>query len=816
MPSLVSDLRYGLRLFRKNPGFCLVAALTLAIGIGATTTVFSWINGILLHPYPGVEDPGRLVALETLAPSGEHVTTSYPDFRDFRDNIKLLEGIALAQPRPLNLGDETHAQRVWAEMVSGNFFDVLRVRPAAGRFFSGAEKDDAQGAHPVAVISYSLWQSRFQADPRIIGTSVRVNRYPFTVIGVAPKGFNGSMAGIAFEMWLPATMFGQVTSTGTWMLRDRKTRMFRSIARLGPGVTLEQARDELKSLALRMAEANAYTNHGISATVVPMSQSSFGAERVLSAPLGILMAVCSVVLLIVCANVANLLLARATSRNKEFSIRVALGAGRVRLVRQLLTETLLIATAGSLLALAMLAWTGGAIKMLLPPNTIPTLADPPLDPRVLLFTAALTIGVAVFAGLAPALHSARSDVYDSLKEGGRSGTAGARSNGLRRALVMSEVGLAVVALAGAGLFLKSFALSKTINPGFDPNHVVVAAMDLTTANYGPEQAESYCARLRERLRSLPGVQAVTYADTIPLGFSAGSWEDLEIQGYTPGPSENMKIYRNLVAPGYFDTMRIPLLEGRDFTVQDDVKSQRVMIVNQEFLRRFLPSRNPIGQKVRGWGQWFSVIGVVRDSKYHTVTENPMPYFYVPIRQVFRPEMGLNFYVRTSAPLDDAIAALRREARATDPNVAVFEAMPLAEFIGGSLFGQKVAATLLSVLAGIAVLLAAIGLYGVLAYSISERTREIGIRMALGAQPRSLLRMILKEALLLTAGGLAAGVAVAIVLARAVSRTLVSVSPYDAQVYASVAAFLIATAVIAGSLPALRTMRTDPIEALRSE
>lgn len=816
MATVMNDVRYGFRLLTRNPGFTAVAVLTMAVGIAANTTVFSWIHAVLLNPFPGAGAPERIVMLETLTPSGEHIPTSYPDYRDLRDNLRLFEGIAVAQPRPLNMGEDTHAERVWSELVSGNFFDVLQVKPALGRFFEGPERDDTPGAHAVAVISYALWKTRFHSDPSVVGAVVHLNRYPFTIIGVAPSDFKGSMVGLEFEVWTPAMMYGELTAAGEGYLRDLKTRMLFSFARLKPGVTVEQGREELKGLMRRMAEANAYENTGIGATLVPAWNSSFGLQAILLAPLGILMGICGVVLLIVCANVGNLLLARATARETEFSIRVALGAPQGRIFRQLLIETLLLALAGAGLGLVLSAWLRGSLKWLLPATSFPILVDPPLDFGVLAFTIALAAAATVIAGLAPALHAARPDIHETLKAGGRGGTSSARSERMRGALVVAEVALAVIALVGAGLFLKSFETAKTINPGFDPNNVVIAQFHLSTAGYNREQADSFCRRLAARLEAAPGVEAVSYADTTPLGLAGGAWEDLEIAGYIPSPSENMKIYRNLVAPGYFDLMRIPLLNGRDFTDHDDEKSLRVMIVNEAFLRRFLPNRNPIGRKVRGWGEWFTIVGVAKDSKYHSLAESPKPFFYIPIRQIFRPEFPLTFNVRMAGAPDQAIAMMRREARQIDPSVAMFEAMPLTEYVAASLFGQKVAASLLSVLGVVALVLAAIGLYSVMAYTISQRTHEIGIRMAIGAEPGHVMRVVIRQGMIFVLAGLVAGCIGAVALARLASSALIAVGPADPVVYAGVVLFLLLVALLATWIPARRALRVDPMTSLRCQ
>jgi predicted permease len=472
-----------------------------------------------------------------------------------------------------------------------------------------------------------------------------------------------------------------------------------------------------------------------------------------------------------------------------------------------------MAIGGAALGLVMASWLSASLRWLMPAASIPTL-QPPLDGGVLAFATALAFAAALLAGVAPALHAARQNVDYMLKDGGRGGAAGARSNRLRGLLVTSEVALAVVALVGAGLFLKSFRIARLIHPGFEPDHVALAQFSLSTAGYSAQQADSFCRRLRERLEAQPGVAAVSYADSVPLGFNTGSWEDLQIEGYVPGQTENMKIYRNLVAPGYFHLMKIPLLEGRDFDLHDDAASLPVMIVNQELLRRFLPHQNPIGRKVRGWGRWFTIIGVARDSKYHQLTESSTPYFYIPIRQIYRPEMGVTFHVRTPGSVSGAIAMIRREARAIDPALPVFDAVPLTEYIAASLYGQKLAATLLSVLGAMALLLAAVGLYGVLAYSVAQRTNEIGIRVTLGAQPRAVLRLVVRQGLVFALAGLVIGAVAAAMLARLASAVLVAVSPADPAVYAAAAVFIILIALVSTVVPAYRALRVDPVVALR--
>jgi len=822
MSTLRQDFRYALRGISRNKGFAAVAILTIGIGIGANTTVYSWIHALLLNPLPGASQPDRVVAVESVAANGEPLTTSYLDYRDFRDHLRSFESISALSQAALAVGDAS-PEPVWGEIVSGNFFDVMRVRPAIGRFFAGAERGDEQNAHPVAVISYSFWKSRFNLGSSALGATLRINRTPFTIIGVAPEHFHGSKTGLDFELWLPVTMYGQVTHTGTWMLRDRNTRNFLMLARLKPGVTLEEARAETRALAARMAVLDADTNAGIGADVLPLVKGHFTPQAVILGPIAVLMCASVLLLLIVCFNVANLLLARATGRQKEFSIRLALGAAPARLGRQLLTETLILALGGAAAGLVIAGWLGGSLRWLLPRVASPAVLQPELDPAVLLFTTLTAIAVALLAGAVPAMAAARANVNDTLKEGGRSAASGLHSQRLRGALVVGEVTLAVVALVGAGLFLKSFRQAREIHPGFAPEGVVLARFDLSSSGYSAQQADAFCRRLRESLERMPGVTSVSYDDTPPLGFVGGNWEPVEVEGYVPRRDENMKIDRDLVAPGYFALMKIPLVDGRDFDLNDtaarlhdDPLHRKVMIVNQEFVRRFFAGRNPIGRRVRGWGEWFTVVGVAANIKYRQITEGARPFLYAPIRQVYRPEYGLTFHVRTAGPPSDAMAAIRREAAAIDPAMLVFDSMTLSEYISASLYGQKIGAVLLNVLGGLGLLMAALGLYSVMAYSVAQRTAEIGIRMTLGAEPRDMLLLVLRQGLGFALAGVAVGSFAAWALARMAAALLASLSPADPAVYAGAAGFVVAIALLAAAVPAWRALRVDPMQALRCQ
>ena len=828
MNSLLQDMQHALRMMKRNPGFTAITVLTLALGIATSTTVFGWVDAILLHPLPGVEQPDRLVALETTTPGGEFVTNSYPDYRDFRDHLKLVDGIAVTRPVAFSVGKEDHAERVWGELVSGNFFSVLGVTPERGRTFLPAEYGDKPGAFPVAVISDRFWRSHFGADPQITGKSIWINQHELTIVGVAPTEFRGSSPGAAFDVWVPYMMQPILNGVGEWMLRDRKDRNMIGIARLKQGVTLEQAREELAALAGRIAKADADTNEGLSATFLPIAKSHFGAQSLLLAPLRVLMGVCVVVLLIVCANVANLLLARATARHKEFSTRMALGAGRARLAQLVLTESLVFAVAAAVVGIAASQWMGRVLLLLLPKGQMAMAVHGGVNGPVLLFATLLCLLIALLAGLVPALHLGRADLTERLNEAGRSGMTGTGSHRMRSLLVAAEVSLALVALIGAGLFARSFAALREIKPGFNPNQVLLSQFYLSTNGYNLEQRKQFSIRLREKLESAPGVTNVAYSDGVPLGFEPSWWEDLNIEGYTPSRSENMKIFRNVISPGYLSLLRIPMIEGRDFTEQDDEKTNPVMIVNQTFVKRFFAGRNPVGRRIQGWGEWFTVVGVVQDSKYHYPGEAPLPYFYVPFRQVYRADMQLAYYVRTVGNPNNALAMVRQKVKEIDPNVTVFDAVPLTEYIGASLFPQKVAASMLTVLGALAVILAAVGLYSVMSYSVVQRTHEIGIRMALGARPEDVLRLVVRQGLLLASAGMLAGFAMAIVVARSLSALsfagsamgtggkLLGVSATDPLIYAGSALFLTAVALLAAYIPATRAAKVEPMEALRYE
>jgi len=816
LDTLRQDVRSSFRAFASNPTFSLVAVLTLALGMAVSSTVFSWIDGVLLHPYPAVTDTRGLALVETVSSSGEPmVMTSYLDYRDYRDNLKLVSGVAIGRLTPVSVGAGGSAARAWAELVSANYFDVLRVKPALGRFCLPEEGADKPGAFPVAVISFRMWQERYNGDPAVLGTTIRLNRRQLTIVGVAPPRFRGTTVGLVYDVWMPITMAGEMGTGPVFTYRACRD-LTSTLVRLKPGVTLDQARSEASALGKRLAAAYPDTNRGVDVTVVPLSGGHLLAQGMLSRTLGILMAVSALLLIIACANVANLLLSRVVSRRKEFALRFAFGARRSRLVRQLLTETLSLAFAGGAVGLVMVVWMGQALNRLMPRVDFPIDFGGGLTWRTAGFTLLVVAVATAASGLAPALLSVRGDLRNALNEGGRSGMSGPRSHRLRRLLVAVEMALAMVALVGAGLFLRSSRNASRIEPGFETRNVVVNQFYLSNAGYSAEEQRTFCRVLRERMEEVPGVVGVTYTDFVPLTQPASSPVDqLVVPGYDPAPGERMWVHRATVPPGYFAFMGIPLLEGRDFSERDEAGAPAVMIVNEAFAGRFFRGVSPIGRTVSVAGADATVVAVVKDSKYDTPVEAPSPYFYLPFRQWFSPGLNFSVLLKTAGDPMRAVPDLRREALALNQDAA-FHSVRLTEAIGYSRYAQTTAASLLSVVGLMCLLLAAVGLYSVISYSVGQRSREFGIRAALGASPRDIVWMVAREGSWLAVPGLLAGIAAALVAARSISGMLVGVSGTDAVTLAGSSLFELAVILLASYWPARRAVALDPMRAMRCE
>ena len=809
MRGILEDLRYAAAVLCRTPALTAVAVLTLALGIAATTTVFGWIDGMVLHPFRGATDDGQLAVLESVRAGGiEAPSVSYADSRDFQDSLRSISGLALNQKAPASIGDGENPYSAWIEPVSGNYFDVLGIKPILGRTFAPEENGERAKAF-TAVISYRLWQTYFHGDRSILGRIVRINRYPVTIVGVAPPEFYGDFPGIALDAWVPAPLAGE---------RERNARQFRAIVRLKSGVSVSQASAEAATVAARLARAFPKTNEGIGARIVPIWKAQEGASGILAAPLAILGSACGLVLLIACANVANLLLARSASRQREFGIRIALGAGPGRLRRQLFSESLLLAALATLAGLPLALWFQSLPVYLVPPTGVRVYFNVYPSTRVFLFAALVCLVSAQISGLPPAFQSVRSSVVDALKQGGRGDTQSGHSRRISGLLVIAEVGLALAGLVTLGLFLRSLHGLQNTAAGFDHRNVTVCRLFLATNNYSPSEERQFSRQLRERLLESPRVTAAAYSDSIPLGFGLGKWNDVTVEGYAPKRGENLAVHHASVSPGYFDVLRMPLLAGRGFKLEDNENAPPVMIVNESFARRFFAGRDPVGRRVRIYDKPFTIVGMVKDSKYFSLAEAPQPYFYMSFDQVHggSGENGVAFYARTDRDAGGFVPVLRREMSAIDPNSAGLTAMALSDYISAAWFGPRLASVFLGVLGLIAMLLAGVGLYGVMAYSVSQRTREIGIRMALGADPDGVLRMVMRRGLLLALSGIAAGLVIALAAAPQIAPLLYHVSPADPISIAGAALFLIVVAAIASLIPALRATRVDPILALHEE
>jgi putative ABC transport system permease protein len=808
MRGVLEDLRYAMRVLRRTPTLTAVAVLTLALGIAAATTVFGWIDGMVLHPFRGARDDGQLAVLESVSASGMEHQVSYADSRDFQDSLRSISGLLLNQKGPASIGDGEKPYFVWYEGVSGNYFDVLGVKPVLGRAFARDEYGDRAKAF-TAVISYRVWQNYFHADKSVLGRTVRINRYPVTIVGVAPPEFRGDFPGVALDVWVPARLAGE---------RERYARHFEAIVRLKPGISVSEANAEAATVAARLARDFPKTNQWIGARIVPIWKAQEGASSIVAWPMAILGAACGLVLLIACANVANLLLARSAARQTEFGIRAALGASAGRLSRQLIFESLLLAALATLAGLPLALWLENVLIYFVPPTGVPVSFNVQPSARVFLFAALACLASALISGIPPAFQLVHRSLVDALKQGGRGGTRSGHAQRISGALVVAETGLALAALVTLGLFVRSLYGLENTPAGFNHRNVTVGRLFLSTNNYTASEEQEFSRRLRQHLLAVPGVTSAAYSDSIPLGFGLGKWATIVVEGYASRPGENLDLHHASVSPGYFDLLRIPLLAGRDFRAEDNETAPRAMIVNESFARRFFDGRDPVGHRVQVYSKPFEIVGMVKDSKYSNLSEAPQPYFYMSFDQVHygSGESGVALYVRTDREARDLVPVVRREMSAIDPNSTGLTAMPLSDYISAAWFGSRIASSFLAVLGTISMLLAGVGLYGVMAYSVSQRTREMGIRMALGADRGGVLRIVMREGLLLALLGIAAGLAIALVATPQFAPWLYQVSPADPVSIAGAALFLIVVAALASLIPALRATRVDPIRALRQE
>jgi predicted permease len=823
MRTLIQDVRYGIRVLWKSKGFTAVAIVTLALGIGANTAIFSGVSAFVLRPLPGVGDPARLVSLFEADKSGEggYNNFSYPDYRDYVAQSHSFEGVAASHMAQAAVGGEREQAGVeWGEAVTGNFFDVLKVRMRMGRGFL-PEEDETPGTHPVVVLSDDLWRTRFASDGAIVGKTVQLNGHPFTVVGVAPPEFKGSQWALGLKFWVPLMMRRQAAgaSSDDW-ITSRGDHWLNLTGRLREGATREQAAAELSTIADRLEQLYPEArNKNVRVLVMSEQQGRF-AEMSKFATLGsgMALAVVGLILLVACANVANMMLARSVVRRREIGIRLALGAGRWRIARQLLTESVMLSLAGGALGLLLAFWMTDAMTRFFPSVAFQIVLSVSPDARALVFTFAVSVVTGVVFGLAPALQASRPDLVPVLKGESQRGER-ARRLSLRNALVVAQVALSLVVLACAALFVQSFRNAKGIDPGFAAHDAVVVSVNPGLFGYTKEQGRDFYRRLAERVRAVPGVDGAGVVDWLPLGSDSNDWGPAyPAEQPPPAPGEGWGAYGEIAGPGYLKAMRIPLVEGRDFDEHDrDGVKPEAVIINETLARRLWPKESAVGKRLmlgRGEPDEFEVVGVARDTKVRTLGEPQHNQMYLSVDQSYRGSMSL--VAHTSGDRAGAVNGIRQAVRELDARMPLYNVRTIEQHLTWAFWAQNMAATLSTAFGLLALVLAATGLYGVIAYTVAQRTHEIGIRVALGAQSRDVLRLVIGQGMWLALAGIGAGLLAALASARLIASLLFGVSPGDPATYIFVALLLAAVALLACLVPARRAAKVDPMVALRYE
>jgi predicted permease len=812
METFWQDLRYSLRMLRKRPGFTIVVVTTLALGIGANVTIFAWIKAVLLASLPGIEQPEKLVEIWGATRNNSALSSSYVDYLDYRNQNTVFSGLIAHQVLPLNLGRSEKPERVWGAVVSGNYFDVLGIKPLIGRTFL-PEEDRTPNTHPVVVIGYGLWKRRFGADPNVLGRTITLNEHDFTVIGVSPKEFGSPFAGLALDVWTPVMMKDYVARPH-FSLTDRGSRWLMVMGRLKPGATVPQAQANIAAIASHLEHEYPQTNERLGVAVYSVMLSPFSLKQNMRPALAILMAAVGVVLLIACANVANLLLARAASRRKEIAVRLALGGSRGRLVQQMLTESFVLASLGAALGLAIAFWTARSLAAFLPPYANRASFDTRPDAVVFAFTLGLTVLTTLLFGLAPTLHASKQDLVTAMKENTATVGRGSRKVSLRHALVVTQVALSMVALISAGLFVRSLREAYKADPGFEPHDVLLASFDPFLSGYDESRGREFYRRLVERVRTVPGIESATLARRLPLTDGGIAFAAITIDGYAPAKDEDMRLNYETVGPQYFQTMRIPFVHGRDFEERDQEGAPGVVIINETMARRYWPGGDALGKRLKLAKDWLVIVGIAKDVKNRSLSEAPQPFLYLPLLQDYRSNMIL--VARTSVDPEKMFQSVRAAVVALDPEIPMFDTKTLEDHVGISLFLQRMAATLLSIFGLLALSLAAIGLYGVMAYSVNRRTRELGIRVSVGAKRRDIFKLILGQGLAISAVGLLAGLVVALAVTRLTTNLLYGVSATDPVTFIAIALLLLCVTLLACYFPARRATKVEPTIALRVE
>ena len=811
---LWQDLRFGARMLLKNPGFTLIAVISLALGIGANTAIFSLVNMILFRPLP-VANPEQVVSVSPVGKDGQLASYSYLNYVDFRDRNEVLSGLLAYRFVAISMSRKGNNEKVWGYLVSGNYFDVLGVKPALGRTFL-PEEDKTRLSHPVAVISHSFWQTRFGGDPSVVDSDVLVNGKKFKVIGVGAAGFKGTEVIYTPDIFVPFAMQKWIEPESDYLDRRGSQNLF-AVGRIKPGITSAQAEASLNLVAAQLAKDFPNDNEGLGIQVIP---PGFILPQIRNAMLGVsaaLMGLVALVLLIACTNLANLLLARATERSKEIAIRLSIGASRARIIRQLLTESVMLAVAGGLIGVALARWIIDSIIALKPPIEIPITLELHVDWRVLVFSMVVSVVTGVLFGLVPALQSTKTDLVPALKD--VASQSGVRHSWLRNGLVVAQVAVSLLLLIAAGLTLRALQQLRAMNPGFNPENALMMSFDLSLQGYQTDAGMQFRKQLLDRVQSLPGVQSASITDFMPLSMNRNGTAIL-IEGHPQERGVNKpNVMIASVGLKYFETIDTPLITGRDLTEQDQAGTTRSVVVNETFARKFFPGANPnenaLGKRFRTSPerQPWQIAGVAKDGKYWTIGEEPQAFVWFPIGN----ELSSNtLLARTTARPENVIGAIRGEFRNLDPNLPVTDVKPLTEHMNLSLFPARAVAALLAAFGLLALTLAAIGIFGVMSYAVSQRTREIGIRMALGADAKEIFKLVVGHGLLLTLIGAGVGLALALVGTRFLSSLLYGVSAIDPLTFAGVTLVLVAVAFLTCYFPARRAAKVDPMAALRVE
>ena len=816
METLFKDIQYGARSLLKRPGFAAIAVITLALGIGANTAIFSLVNTVLLRPLP-VPHSEQIVSVSLRGKIDPMLAFSYPNYKDFRDRNQVLSGLLVYRFVPLSVSREGSNERVWGYEVSANYFEVLGVQAIKGRMFL-PDEDRAPLANPLAVVSYGCWQRRFAGDPNLVGKDVLLNNHPFKIIGIAPEGFKGTEIVYTPEMWVPVSMLEWVEPGANWLESRNNSNLF-AIGRLKPGVSAGAAEASLNLLALQIAKEHPDTNEGQTVMITPPGFVLPDLRGSVVSFTWILMAAVALVLLITCMNIAGLMLARANDRRKEIAIRLSLGASRIRLIRQLLTESILLSLIGGAIGFWLALWIINMLLSFRPPIDFPLTVEVGVDWRVLLFSLLISLFTGAVFGLAPALQSTRPVLTSALKD--TTSQSGYSRSRLRSVLVVAQLALSLMILIAAGLMGRAMQQLRTMNPGFEPRNALTVSFDLGLQGYDQAKGLQFSRQVVERIQSLPGVKSATLTTNVPLSLNYSS-SNIYVEGQPVERGSNLPTAMVAsVGPRYFETMGTPLLQGREFTDQDQQTSEQVAIVNETFVRRLIPDIKSAGDAVgrrfsygNAQGPFTRIVGVARDGKYWNISEEPRSFIWGPFTQNYNGSASL--VIRTTGEPAAAFAPVTEAVRSLDPNLPLFDVKTLTEHMRFALFPARVATTVLGAFGFVALILAAIGIYGVTSYAVAQRTREIGIRMALGAQLGDVLKLVLRSGLKLTAAGVGIGLVGAYFLTRLLTSLLNGVSPTDTITFVVVSVVLTVVALAATYIPARRATKVNPLEALRYE